>query len=433
MTFDTILPYLKKINKKSLLDIFAAGAVGVARVVNNSINIILTFLVVRIFAFDTQTIGQLTYILTALTIITLISDFGFGEVLQKFVNKMDPKKAISPAIFWKIIITLLFSLMVVLIEKISGFFLLENNLNLALFCLAIIGSTYNVIILLFNALEKPIRSVAYQFLYFGVTLVILFSSINIFQTPQITGTLLAIAGGWILTLIIMIVDLFLQKLLEFHIKLPKGFLGFCLVNFSLIAAIMYYTQTDSFYIVNYYGGEQGEYLNGVYKPIAFMGFLPKIFGIILATPLFPIWSRLFDKKDFKKLFKITNYSLLFLFLSGVSLFSLAFFFAQPFLDLVYANPDITENGKWTLPVIVGAFGLHSINYNLAFFMEAVEKKRLVFVVSFLQVLVFTASIMSLIGFGVIYVALSALLVELVGILFYGYNYLKIKSDFVAKK
>ena len=150
------------LQKYPISKLIGLSTVGIAKILNNAIYIILTLLVVRLTNITTEEIGFLTYILVVLTMATLVSDFGMTEAVQKFITYLNPKKVIGPVIVWKLIGTLFILCLIFITNYFTGFLHFKSIFDYLLFSLAVISSVYNVVILVFNSINQEIKSSYYQ-------------------------------------------------------------------------------------------------------------------------------------------------------------------------------------------------------------------------------------------------------------------------------
>lgn len=426
-----------KITIPNLLKLIGISTVGFARVLNNSVYIILTLIVVRLTDISTEEIGRLSYVLVLLTIFTMVSDLGMTEGVQKFIQKGKPAKTIGSSVIYKLLFATGLYGLILILDLFTNFLLLDNFLDYLLFGLAMVGSVYNVVILTFNALDQQIKSTVYQIVYVVVLLLVLLGAITFMGINAITGTLLAIAISWIFTSLLIIVDLARQHFITATFHPPKGFLSFSFSNMMFIVAVMVLTQSDSIFIVNLISGEEGKYINGIYKSVAMIGFFPKVFGLLLATPLLPIWSKMEENKQFKQAKQILFGSLGFLAAIFVPLVAITYFFGGWILDFIFAREDITREGAMLLPLIIINFSIHSINYVIIYYFEAMDRIKQVRILSIFQMIIYLIGMFSFTRMGLYAPALVLLVAEVAGLVYLAYNVarfdLKLESSTPKKK
>lgn len=422
------LDFKLRLQKYPVSKLIGLSTVGIAKILNNAIYIILTLLVVRLTSISTEEIGFLTYILVVLTMATLVSDFGMTEAVQKFITYLDPKKVIGPVIIWKLIGTLFILCLIFIMDYFTGFLHFKSFFDYLLFSLAIISSVYNVVILVFNSINQEIKSSYYQLIYTFLLLVVLVICLQILNLNALTSSLIAITLSWFGATILIVRDLYSQGLIQLSLNLPKGFKSFSFSNLIFILAVVVYTQTDSIFIVNILGGSQGEFINGIYKPVAMIGFFPKVFSLLLTTPLLPIWSKLFDKQKFSTLKKTFAYGLGVLSVLGFATVLIGYFAGSFILNLLYANDDIAYQGSKVLFIILTGFVLHSVNYFSAYFLEAVNKEKIVRNTSLVQMLFYILAMLFFTRTSLLAPAIIFILTELISVVVYVRKILEFKRS-----
>lgn len=416
------------LQKYPISKLIGLSTVGIAKILNNAIYIILTLLVVRLTDITTEEIGFLTYVLVVLTMATLVSDFGMTEAVQKFITHLDPKKVIGPVIVWKLIGTLFILCLIFITNHFTGFLHFKSLFDYLLFSLAVISSVYNVVILVFNSINQEIKSSYYQLIYTFLLLVVLLACLKVLNLDALTSSLIAIIVSWFGVTILIVRDLYLQGLVKFSLNLPKGFKSFSFSNLIFILAVVVYTQTDSIFIVNILGGSQGEFINGIYKPVAMIGFFPKVFSLLLTTPLLPIWSKLFDKQKFNTLKKTFGYGLGILSILGFITVLIGYFAGGFILNLLYANHDIAQQGSRVLFIILAGFVLHSVNYFSAYFLEAINKEKIVRNTSLIQMFFYILGMLFFTKTSLLAPAIVFILTELISVVVYVKKILEFKKS-----
>jgi O-antigen/teichoic acid export membrane protein len=405
-----------KLNKKKI----GLLTVGVSRVLNNGVNFLITFILVRFAKISSEENGTMLYVLSLISIISLVTDFGMTEGLQKYVNNIDPKKIIGPAIFLEIGIVTLTGIFIAFFDK-QG--ILTGGSN-ALFAIAIIMSVYNIIILVFNGLHQQLKSSIYQIFYVASSLSFLSLARFQFQMSGIDSALFGISAGWFVVNCLMIWDLYKQKLLSFHLFLPKEFIVFCLNNFIYILFYTILTQSDALFVRFNLGLEA----NSIYRSTVQIALFTRILGITVATPLLPIFSKKIHENKILEAKKILiiGCGLIFTILSFVFLFSL--FFSQWFLYFVFQNSLIALEGKNIFPILILGFGIQSINLPLIYFLQSLGKEKLVRNVAIIQAIFYLGAMFIFYYKNIYWPAYTLLAVELfISLPVYWYNLIK-KTD-----
>ena len=324
----------------------------------------ITFILVRLGGVGTVEIGQVLYVLSIVTVLSLLTDFGMTEGLQKFVNQVSPKKIILPAICLEFVIVTLTALTALILD-FNGWITKGEQL---LFFVAVVMSSYNIIVLIFNGLHQQLRSSIYQVCY--VTLLV--SSLSVyyffFNLPPLTSALLAFSVSWLMINGVMLLDLGYQGLLSIKdFEFNKDFIFFCLNNFIYVCGFMVLTQTDTLFINNILGDSA----TGIYKSSAQIALFSRVIGLSVATPLLPIFAKKVKQKDIQGINRILRMVLVFMAAIIGSLISVSFFLGSEILFLIYNNSQIASQGGFILFLLLIAFGIQNFNLPIIMLLQAV--------------------------------------------------------------
>jgi O-antigen/teichoic acid export membrane protein len=159
-----------------------------------------------------------------------------------------------------------------------------------------------------------------------------------------------------------------------------------------------------------------------------IGFFPKVFSLLLTTPLLPIWSKLFDKQKFNTLKKTFAYGLSVLSVLGFITVLIGYFAGGFILNSLYANDDIAQQGSRVLFIILAGFVLHSANYFSAYFLEAVNKEKIVRNTSLVQMFFYILGMLFFTKTSLLAPAIVFILTELISVVVYVKKILEFKKS-----
>lgn len=384
--------------------------VGLARVLNNGVVFLITLILVRFGGLSTSQIGAILYVLGLLTIISIFTDFGMTEGIQKFVNQTDPKKILGPALLLELIIVTIVGILIAVFD-INGLITRGQNW---LFFGVVVMSIYNIIILSFNGLHQQLKASVYQIGYVLILLTSLCINFFVLGMEGLQSALLSFLIAWGIMNIAMVLDLWRGGLIEPSLHIPTDFIKFCLNNFVYIACFLVLTQTDILFIAFQLGDSQA----GIYRSTAQIALFTRIIGLAVSTPLLPIFSRLVYEKNWFKLRKIYILVQIFVFLCVGIMFISATFFGQGILQLLYNNSEVALTGGVILPLLVAALGIQSLNMPTIMLFQAFSRERIVRNGAIIQCSLYIVAMALLTRYNLIYPALILLALELLVLPFY---------------
>ena len=105
------------------------------------------------------------------------------------------------------------------------------------------------------------------------------------------------------------------------------------------------------------------------------------------------------------------------------------YFAGGFiLNLLYANHDIAQQGSRVLFIILAGFVLHSVNYFSAYFLEAVNKEKIVRNTSLVQMFFYILGMLFFTKTSLLAPAIVFILTELISVVVYVKKILEFKKS-----
>lgn len=388
----------------NLFTLFSFVTVGFARILNNGVLIVVTIIASNFAQADTATIGKLTYLFGVLTILTIITDLGMTEGLQKFVMTNDPKKYIGPSIILEGVIVAFTAVLVVLLDRQFGIFL-GYGMYVGI---ALIASVYNIIILIFNGLMQQMKSSLYQIGYVLIYIVTFCILIFGFKNDIVASSLIGITIAWAVITFLMVIDLYMQGIVQLQRMLPRDYIMFCLNNLVYVVSFMIITQSDVLFLNQFFG----ETATGIYKATSQLGLIPRVVGVVIITPIFPLMAKAFKDNSYVLLRRYFMISVTVIFLSGFILSGLSIFLGSRTLDFLFANAEITAKGAGILPILILLFALQSCNQLSALFWQVITKDSFVRNVGIVHAVIFIIGMIICARWSIYSVAWVALAVEL---------------------
>jgi O-antigen/teichoic acid export membrane protein len=401
---------------KKFLYLSRFASVGLSRVLANSVTVIYSVIFLRFGGVSVQTFGEAIFVMYVLGIISTLATLGMTEGIQKYVNKVDPRKVIGPAVIIEIAVMTVVSILILILDKDTNF----TKGHTLLYILALFASIFNLLVLVFNGLHQQWRSSLYQILF--VILLLSIASVTFFKFHQslLVSLLLGVIGSWGSLSLFILFDLYKQDLLDFRSRVDKRFLQFSLNTFIYILCFQIITQTDVVFI-NFFLGDQQ---TGIYKSVTQSALLSRILGLTISTPLLPIFSKLIHQEKIDVAFAILRRGLITLWIFIIGLFLGSLVLGKWFLDLLFAQPEITSQGIRFMPLLIFSFGIQTLNTPTIMYFQALGREKLVRNLSLLQAVLYVIGMALFTRYGLFYPALTLLVTESISIPYYYYHIFK---------
>ncbi len=356
---------------------------GITRVLANITPVLIFFIFAQVIKIEE--LGTLNYIISLITIIGILTSFGIPEASQRFLPQTKNKeKLITYILKLNLLIVLMISILFVIIEIIT-----PNDLSkgyLPLLILTILFSISNTTILIFNGLDKQKEVTKYFTLSSMFFLLTTLAFYFVLKLDPILSFILGRLISWGIWTIIPVYQLIKNDWVigdRLSIKKEKTFNNFALNTLIYIGSITIITQWDSILITQI----DGEYINGIYKSVAFIATIPIVLVTILHTRLLPFFSQLNAKKKYLKIQKYLKTNIIFLTIFLITINIISYFIYKPILKL-FLNDEIIQNAGHLFPIILFGTSIQILITPFVSYIQAIGKEKIITKTSIIQVLIF---------------------------------------------
>ena len=320
---------------------------GISRVLSSTSPVIILFVFSKFV--PVEDIGLLNYFIALITIVSVLTDFGLPEAVQKFVIQgKDKLERISFTIIAEVLLVLTGGVIFLILDWITNY-RISFGYTIPIFLILVFSSS-NVFILIFNGLKDNLRTSLYYTLSSLLFIILTFGLYFLNIVDVINAFLIGRIISWIIFTIIPLNRLYYLGLIDFAKAQYEKRFGLFAAN-VLISTIAYVImgQWDSILVINY----AGSYENGIYKSVSTLATVPIVISVILQTKLLPEFSELVSKgkveellKEFYKYMKILGVFCVLVFLASL-------IFAHLALTIVY-TPEIANSGlQYFYPILAG--------------------------------------------------------------------------------
>lgn len=383
--------------------------VGLSRVLNNGAGFLITIILIRILNVDSLNLGYAQNVLAIFTIISVVSDFGLVEALQRQVNIKNPRDHIFSSILLSFFIKLFIGAIVVMANIYFNFL----HLNYPILFLFLSASTiFNSLFLIYNGIGK--RIISTLFLIFYVTLLL---ACTIFLSSYFRSSADLVIASYLIasciTSIFILVKLHIDNLLNYRFKLPNmDFIKICLSNSVFWLTAMILTQTDVIFINLFHSPTQA----GYFKSIAQVALIVRVSGLLINTSLLPYIAKNYSlTANARNLAIIKNiYKLLF-----VSVFALGLLFvfsllnSRLILNFIFNNSEITNFGLLILPILILIYGSQTIQTVISTLWQGIGNSKNILTASLLQLFLYVFACIPFLYFSINNFLFALLAVELI--------------------
>lgn len=348
---------------------------GISRVISNITPVFILFVFSKFL--QPEELGTLNYFIAIITIISILADFGVSAAIQNYLPKSKSPRLIYTTLLLGLLIVFIASTVILVID-VSTNYSISRGYPILLAVISLF-SISNLSILVFNGLGNRVKTSVYfilsSILFIAVTFILYFGG----YTDPILAFLIGRLVSWIVFTIVPVSDLLINKHIETKFELPKRFLKFSFNNTIVGLSYTLFTQWDSILVINVLG----EFQNGIYKSVSFIGNLPYAVAVILQTKLLPEYSSLVHSRDFTKMKKgYLRYTLM-LVLTGIIVTVLSFPLAKPAISFIY-TPEIANEGSQYLPLLLLAAFIYVASIPSATVLLTMGKDHIVRNASILQ-------------------------------------------------
>ena len=409
---------------KKLSLILGFGVSGFAKIINNASLILCIVLLSKVLGFNTAELGIANYLILITAFISGLGGFGFGEAFGKFARSNT--NAILPTIKKNIFLTGCFLVFVLIIDLFFNWLKFGTIWEYILFIGLIFSLLYALLVNIFLGLDQKLRFSIYQIMH---TVILLFC-LYFFGISKILSVsillLLSLFISFIVPVVIMLLDLFLQKKFENSLLcIPTNITNFAKNNLVFLILLMIIIQTDSLFLVNL--SSDGMYQNGIYKSLGQIGKISTSLGVFASTPLIPIFASLFESKDIPRLKNIyiwSNAILLFILAILVGIVSISH---NSIVKTLFNNIEI-QNHSFLLPILTAFFGLSGILYITYYFWQMLGRVDIVWKVVMFQVIFYVIGMFFVVQQGLVAMSIFLLILQILAIFFwYIYFYFESKN------
>ena len=389
---------------------------GVIRLIASIIPILLLFFYTKTATLEE--IGLVSYFISLITIIGVITDFGFPETLQRFLPiEKDSRKFLSSILVVEFIIVTIVLIFFSMLDQVTNGQLSKNYLDILL--LIFFFSSSNVIVIAFNGLKDKLR-VSLYFLGSAISFFLISYALFTFGiTDAVYSFLLGRLISWMIFTILPLTDMVFRGQFIFSINISSRVFIFAFNSFFVSIAYILFTQWDSILVTQFGSLEE----NGIYKSIVFIASLPLALRVILETKLLPEFSSFIKNGNIARLNR--EYTVLTSLLASLGFICslVSIIIAKPILLLFY-NSEISLNSDFIFPItLLGTF-LYITSVPGAIVLQAIGKENIIRNISILQSLLFF--IISLLFFNKFGIRLLPVLLLLVNSFFFIFIFYKSK-------
>lgn len=350
---------------------------GFGRIFSNVVPVILVFVFGKISSTDE--LGKLNYVISLITLISVFTDFGLPEMVQRFlpIELGKEKQIISAGLALEFFITFLAAITLIMIDFATGYSLTGGYT--LLFAISIFFSASNLVVLIFNGLGKSWYTSTYFFAMGFLQLIIPIVLSTVLQTPAVEAFFIGRIIGFGLLTIVPIVQLINLKLVQPVFQIPRRELRFAINSLFITFSYTAFSQWDSLLVTAAFGLTA----NGIYKSVSLLGSASYIFSTIIQTKLLPEFSQLFRKKERIILLKRHRQNTLSLIGICAAIFVVAMLFKTEFVTLFF-NSEISNAGAYLLPIIFVGASLYVFAIPSVAVLQSVGKENLARNLSIMQ-------------------------------------------------
>jgi O-antigen/teichoic acid export membrane protein len=357
--------------------------VGLARVLNNGAGFLITLILVRLLNIDNESLGNVQSVLALFSILSLVSDFGFVETIQRQVNLKDPKNVIFSAITLSFGIKLIIVFLLIVLNFFFNFIKLSNPIY---FFLLLLFTIFNTLVLVYNGLGKPLLSSIFQITYVSTLLVSLILARKFFANYSdlviLSYLLASIVGSFVI-----ILKLFVDKLIKVKLCFfDKEFWQMCFSNTIFWISFVILTQTDVLFIDYHFGAE----IAGFYKSTGQIALFVRVAGLIVTTPFLPFVAKSYtqNKESRDRVLKLLKNMVIVCFTMITMLSVFIFSFSEKILLLIFASPSIASFGKSIFPLLFIVFASQTTQMIMTAFWQGTGKSKNITRISTLQLILY---------------------------------------------
>jgi stage V sporulation protein B len=314
---------------------------GISRLLSNVTPVIILFVFSKLIS--TSELGLISYFISLITILGVMTDFGLPEALQRFIpqyqanSDFPPQRFILSTIALEFLIVSIIAIIVLILDLSTANQFSKGNTALLIFCL--FTSAANTVILSFNGLRQN-KVTSNLFLGTALVFLVLTFALYFAGLSPITAFLAARGISWLVFMIIALLLLNKQGLLAKPLQFPEHYLKFAGNNFLIMFATALFTQWDSVLVTTF----KGSYLNGIYKSTIFLASLPQVLNTVLSTKLLPEFSAAAAQNDYGLIKKEINKLIQLILPATIIATLISVFIAEPLLTFVY-NSEIALSGR----------------------------------------------------------------------------------------
>jgi O-antigen/teichoic acid export membrane protein len=329
----------------SRLAVFVPGA---SRLLANITPILLLFLYTKTDSIED--VGIVNYLISLITILGVVTDFGIPEAAQRFLPQTkDHKQLVGPIILLEFSVILVGIICFLVIDLVLLGELSKGYTGIL--ALILLFSASNVLIIIFNGLGSYKRVTSY---YLGTAVLFIFISTTLTLLTDMDAMHSFLIGrlvSWIVFTIIPLLDMYKMGLLQFRFPISRRFITFSINSFFAAFVFILFTQWDSILVTQLGGAEE----NGIYKSIVFLASVPIGLRVILETKLLPEYSKLFSQGKIEELLGTLQNLTIKLVVLTVLCTLIAIPLSEPVISIIYNDLIGSESGIIFPLCVFGSF------------------------------------------------------------------------------